>query len=455
MHPEKVNKIYFLGIGGIGMSALARYYHRKGILVSGYDKTPSALTNQLMAEGIQVHFQDSLSQIPEALDLVIYTPAVPYDLNIFVHLKNSGIPMRKRSEILGMITRNYKTIAVAGTHGKTTVSTLTAHLLQNSGIDCTAILGGISKNTGTNLMVSEKSDWLVVEADEYDRSFLQIKPSIATVTSMDADHLDIYNDYRNLKTGFLGFLSKTRPNGKIILKKGIDLKPVFDGIVYSYALKDKADFYSENIKLKDDQYIFDLITPFGKIKDCSPGMPGILNVENTIAASANALLAGVNAKEIKMALPGFQGIRRRFDYQIRAKDLIFIDDYAHHPEEIKAFVNSVRKIYPGKSITGIFQPHLYSRTRDFADGFAAALSLLDRIILLPVYPAREEPIEGVDSAMILSRIKIEKKILVEKTRIFDTLDQHHYDILLTIGAGDIDLLIEPLKKHLQTKHCTT
>jgi UDP-N-acetylmuramate--alanine ligase len=455
MLPENVNKIYFLGIGGIGMSALARYYHLKGIKVSGYDRTSSTLTRQLQDEGIPVHFQDDISQLPESLDLVIYTPAVPTDLNIFVHLRNSGIPVRKRSEILGHIAQNHKTIAVAGTHGKTTVSTYTAHLLQNSAIGCTAVLGGISKNTGTNLMVSEKSEWLVVEADEYDRSFLQIEPSIATVTSMDADHLDIYNDYLNLKAGFIGFLSKTRNDGKIILKKGIDLKPEFTGIIYSYSLEGKADFHPENIQLKGDKYIFDLITPFGIIRECAPGMPGMLNVENAIAAAANALLAGVNAEEIKLALPGFKGILRRFDYKIKAKDLIYIDDYAHHPEEIKALVNSVRKIYPGKSITGIFQPHLFSRTRDFADGFAEALSLLDGLILLPVYPAREQPIEGVGSAMILSRVKIKKKTLAEKTQIFDILDQCSFDILLTIGAGDIDLLTGPIKKHLQTRYLLT
>lgn len=455
MLAETFNKIYFLGIGGIGMSALARYFHQNGIQVSGYDKTPTDLTRQLEDEGIPVLFEDNINQIPAGLDLAVYTPAVPNDLKMMVHMRNSGVPLKKRSEILGQITKKHKTIAIAGTHGKTTVSTYISHLLHNSRIGCTAILGGISKNSGSNLLVSENSEWLVVEADEFDRSFLQIEPSIATVTSMDADHLDIYGNFPNLKEGFFGFISKTRPGGKIIIKKGVGLEPDFDGDVYSYALENKADFYAENIKLKGDRYSFDLITPFGEIKECMPGIPGILNVENTVAAAANALLAGVSADEVKLALPDFEGIRRRFDYQINEKELVYIDDYAHHPKEIKAFVNSVKSIYPGRRVTGIFQPHLFSRTRDFADEFAEALGLLDQLILLPVYPAREKPIEGVDSSMILKKVKIEHKTLVEKALLFEEIDQHHYDILLTIGAGDIDLLVEPLKMHLLTKHLLT
>jgi UDP-N-acetylmuramate--alanine ligase len=455
MLPETFNKIYFLGIGGIGMSALARYFHQNGIQVSGYDKTPTDLTRNLEDEGIQVLFEDDVNQIPAGLDLAVYTPAVPKDLKIMVHMRNSGVPLKKRSEILGQITKKHKTIAIAGTHGKTTVSTYISHLLHNSRIGCTAILGGISKNTGTNLLVSENAEWLVVEADEFDRSFLHIEPSIATVTSMDADHLDIYGNLSNLKAGFFEFISKTRPGGKIIMKKGVGLEPVFEGGVFTYALENKADFYADNIKLKSDRYSFDLITPFGKIKECMPGIPGILNVENAIAATANALLAGVSADEIKLALPTFEGIRRRFEYQINQKELVYIDDYAHHPQEISAFINSVKSIYPGRRVTGIFQPHLFSRTRDFADGFAEALGLLDQLILLPVYPAREKPIEGVDSSMILKKVKIEHKTFVEKALLFEEIDQHHYDILLTIGAGDIDLLVKPLKEHLLTKHLLT
>ena len=455
MLPDTFNKIYFIGIGGIGMSALARYFHQNGIQVSGYDKTPTDLTRQLEDEGIQVLFEDDINQIPDELDLAVYTPAVPYDLKMLVHLRTSGIPLKKRSQILGQLTKKHKTIAIAGTHGKTTVSTYISHLLHNSRIGCTAILGGISKNSGTNLLVSEYAEWLVVEADEFDHSFLHIEPSIATVTSMDADHLDIYGNFSNLKAGFFGFISKTRPGGKIIIKKGVGLEPVFNGDVYSYALENKADFYAENIELKGDKYSFDLVTPFVKIKECMPGIPGILNIENAVAAAANALLAGVSPEEIKLALPNFEGIRRRFDYQINEKELVYIDDYAHHPQEIKAFVNSVKRIYPERKVTGIFQPHLFTRTRDFADGFAEALSLLDQLILLPVYPAREKPIEGVDSLMILKKVKIERKTLVEKALLFEEVDQHHYDILLTIGAGDIDLLVKPLKKHLLTKHLLT
>jgi UDP-N-acetylmuramate--alanine ligase len=452
MLPETYHTVYFLGIGGIGMSALARYFHQNGILVSGYDKTPTDLTRQLKEEGIMVHFEDDIRQIPTGIDLAVYTPAIPNDLKMLVHMRNSGVPLKKRSEILGQITKKHKTIAIAGTHGKTTVSTYISHLLHNSRMGCTAILGGISKNSGSNLLVSEDSEWLVVEADEFDRSFLHIEPTIATVTSMDADHLDIYGNFPTLKEGFSDFISNTRPGGKIIIKKGVGLKPVFDGEVYSYALDNKADFYAENIQLKGDRYSFDLVTPFAKMMDCRPGIPGIINVENAVAAAANALLAGVSPEEIQSALPGFEGIRRRFDYQINQKDLVYIDDYAHHPQEITAFVQSVKSIYPGRRVTGIFQPHLYSRTRDFAEGFAEALSLLDQLILLPVYPAREKPIEGVDSSMILKKVKIEQKTLVEKALLFEEIDRHHYEILLTIGAGDIDLLVNPLKMHLLTKH---
>lgn len=450
MNLNNLNSIYLLGIGGIGMSALARYFKALGIQVMGYDKTPTLLTDKLQDEGINVHFEDDPSQIPNDIDLVIYTPAIPANLMEFTHLKNSGVPIKKRSEVLGLITRDKKTVAVSGTHGKTTVSSMIAHLLFQSEVGCSALLGGIAKNYDSNLLVSPIAETVVVEADEYDKSFLQIHPFACVITSVDADHLDIYGDVNMLKNSFSEFASQTDENGFLIIKNGIDLN--LDKIkaksVFTYSISEKADFQADNIQHKNGEFSFDLITPDEIIKNLNMNMHGFINVENAVAASAIALKLGVRTEELRINLASFTGVKRRFDYQIQEKDLIFIDDYAHHPEEIKGFVNSVKQMYPGKKVLGVFQPHLYTRTRDFADGFAESLDLIDDIILLPIYPARELPIEGVNSEMLLNKISIPNKEVSEKEDLIDVISKRDFDILLTIGAGDIDKLVEPIKDFL-------
>ena len=455
MNLTNLHKIYLLGIGGIGMSALARYFYAKGIKVSGYDKTQTPLTKQLQTEGINIHFDDNPGHIPENIDLIIYTPAIPQNLKEFIHLKKTGIPIKKRSEILGMLSGEKKTIAVAGTHGKTTVSTLIAFLLKNSEIDCTAFLGGIAKNYNTNTFISEKSDWIVIEADEFDRSFLQLKPTIGVITSVDADHLDIYGSLDNLKNSFINFANQIQKKGILLIKKEINLKidKLHDIKTYTYSLKDKeADFHTQNLRFKDGRYIFDMVITDNLIKDIILGIPGLINVENAVVALAVAYLSGVTEFEMKTSLPEFSGIKRRFDYILKTDKLIYIDDYAHHPEEIKGMVSSVKEMYPGKKILGIFQPHLFSRTKDFANEFAESLGLLDEIILIPIYPAREVPIEGVNSEMILNMITNRKKQVCTKENLNNVISEKEFDILLTLGAGDIDQLVKPIKKYLMEKN---
>lgn len=450
MKLNNLHNIYFLGIGGIGMSALARYFNGLGMHVSGYDKTQTQLTDLLQEEGIQIHFEEDIKQIPQNIDLVIYTPAIPKNNAEYIHLAKSNIPVKKRSEVLGLISNELKTIAVAGTHGKTTVSTLIAHLLKNSSIECNAFLGGISKNYKSNLLISDQSDWMVVEADEFDRSFLQLNPDIGIVTSMDADHLDIYDNLESLKSNFTQFADQIKTNGTLIVKEGIrsNFNPKQNVKIYTYSLNQGSDFYASNIRLEQNKYCFDFNYQDKIIQDITLGIPGFINVENSIVAIAAALLAGVTEKEIKMALPEFEGILRRFDYQINSKEIIFIDDYAHHPEEIKGFVNSVKKIYPNKKILGIFQPHLFSRTKDFADEFANSLDVLDDIILLPIYPAREKPIEGITSEIILHKINSGSKKICSKSELIESVRNSTFDIILTMGAGDIDKLVLPLKEFL-------
>jgi UDP-N-acetylmuramate--alanine ligase len=447
---SNLHSIYFLGIGGIGMSALARYFHLKGAKVSGYDKTQTTLTNKLQAEGIAIHFNDDITKIPADVDLVIYTPAVPIDLNEYQYLLKSGIILKKRAEILGELTRGKKTIAVAGTHGKTTVSALIAHLLTHSGIGCNAFMGGISKNYHTNLLTSATSEWMVVEADEYDRSFLQLHPDIGIITSADADHLDIYGNLESLRTTFEQYASNIKSNGVLILKKGVELnlKGLYNKSILHYSKSIPTDFYAENMRFENEKYVFDFKTPDKKIHGVISGLPGEINVENAVAAMTAALLAGVSDEALKSGLATFTGMERRFDEQVKTDKVIYIDDYAHHPEEIKATVSSVRKMYPGKKITGIFQPHLFTRTRDFADEFARSLELLDEIILLPIYPAREKPIEGVNSEMLLDRIQKEEKEICSKEEVISRLALKNFDVLMTLGAGDIDQLVNPIKNYL-------
>ncbi len=448
---EKIHNIYFLGIGGIGMSALARYFHHRGAKVSGYDRTSTSLTTALQNEGIPVHFTDNPGLIPGYPDLVVYTPAVPKDLREYIHLDNAGIPIRKRAEILGELSIGYKTIAVAGTHGKTTVSTMCAHILYRSKVHCRAFLGGISKNYDSNLLESTETGWLVTEADEFDRSFLQLHPTTAVITSMDADHLDIYNDHQTLKDNFSGFAGQIKDSGNLVLKKGLTVNLPDKVNLYSYALNNAADFYADHLELEGLFYRFDLHTPKGTYRGCTLGVPGLVNVENAVAAAAAAQLAGAGEEDIRDGLASFKGIQRRLDIRFSENGITYIDDYAHHPEEISSLVRSLRDLFPGQKILGVFQPHLFTRTRDFATGFSESLGLLDAVILLPIYPAREKPIPGIDSAMLLDAIQLKEKSLVEKSRFPKILGQYKFDVLVTIGAGDIDQLVEPIQHYLSNQ----
>jgi UDP-N-acetylmuramate--alanine ligase len=442
----QIHNIYFLGIGGIGMSALARYYNAQGAKVSGYDKTPSKLTAQLQKEGISIHFEDDINQIPENLDLVVYTPAVPKDLKEFTYLQKSGIRFLKRSEVLGMLTDGRKNIAVAGTHGKTTVTTLIAWLLDQSELGCTAFLGGISNNFKSNLVYFQDAKWMVAEADEYDKSFLSLFPDIALVTSVDADHLDIYGSKNSLVQGFKDFISQTKESGTIIIKQGLELEIDQKGKnkILRYSLQEKADYFTKNLELKNGYYTFDLQTPQGLIKDFTLGIPGLFNVENAVAALSVALILGIDEENLRQSLAKFSGINRRFDILVNDGTKVYIDDYAHHPKEIEAVLHSVGKMFPAKKILGIFQPHLYSRTRDFAKEFGKSLSTLDELILLPIYPAREKPISGVNSEMIVNLVEKTSVSVCEKNELINELKKKDFDVLITMGAGDIDRLVESI-----------
>lgn len=445
---------YFIGIGGIGMSAIARYFKHRGLAVSGYDRTPSALTRALETEGIAVHYEDDVTAIPDDVEhtFVIYTPAVPEDLGELQYVRTHGYTLCKRSQALGSIAAGQECLAIAGTHGKTTTSTLLAHILTQSGEGCSAFLGGISKNYGSNLLLSG-NPVLVAEADEFDRSFLQLHPHVAAVTSTDADHLDIYADRAHLLDAFGRFTAQVDADGAVIVRQGVEI-PLKDTAakVWRYAYDTPCDFYaSDIIPLQGGRFDFTLNHPGGRIEHCTVGIPGWVNVENAVAAAAVALLHGTEAEKIREALATFSGVRRRFDIRIDTPHLAYIDDYAHHPEEIRAAVSSIRNIFPGRKLLGIFQPHLYSRTRDFASGFADALSGLDALILLPIYPAREEAIPGVTSQLIFDDVTIAEKVLIPKERLMEHLRDRQIDCLVTFGAGDIDRFVEPLETYLKTR----
>ncbi len=462
--------IYFLGIGGIGMSALARYFNAMGKSVSGYDKTPTKLTDQLIAEGIEIHFEDDINKIQSVIrnspseTLIVYTPAIPANHSELNYFKENNFDIKKRSEVLGLITESTYTIGVAGTHGKTTTSSLIAHILKVAGLDPSAFLGGITQNYNTNLLLSKslatvlspvervgERSLVVVEADEYDRSFLTLHPEIAVITSVDADHLDIYGDKKYMEESYSLFANQVK--SKLILKKSIvaNIQTKKDFITYSVS-DFSADYHAKNIEIKNAEYHFDVTTPNGVFKDFTLGLPGLHNVENSIAAVAVACLMNVSEDNIREALKSFRGVRRRFDYQLKTDKLIFIDDYAHHPEELKACINSAKEMYPGKKITGIFQPHLFSRTRDFADDFAKSLDLLDECILMEIYPARELPIDGVNSKMLLDKMHLANKSICQKNDIVEKVGRLKLDVLLTLGAGDIDTLVEPLKNKLGSRN---
>lgn len=445
---EKINKVYFIGIGGIGMSAIARYFHALGKVVSGYDKTETVLTQKLQAEGIKIQFEENVDTIPKDVDLVVYTPAVPTDHKEFRYYINNGFNVKKRSEVLGMITQESFTVAIAGTHGKTTTSSITAHLLKQSKVNCNAFLGGITKNYESNLILSEGSENVVVEADEYDRSFLALHPNISVITSVDADHLDIYGDKDVMVDSYQLFADQLEPDGLLILNKRIDELILTKGKTLTYGMDCDADYTAVNVRVSNGSYLFDLVAPTGSMKDVEFGVPGRHNIENAVAAVAVAHQMGVSFNEMRLALKSFKGIKRRFEYIIKDKDLVYIDDYAHHPEELKATISSVKEMYPDKKVTGVFQPHLFSRTRDFADDFARSLELLNEVIVLDIYPAREKPIDGVDAEMLLKRVQIKNKKHCSKQNVVEELGTRRLEVLLTLGAGDIDKLIEPIRKEL-------
>ncbi|MFN8256826.1 MAG: UDP-N-acetylmuramate--L-alanine ligase [Bacteroidales bacterium] len=457
MDLKNVNRVYFVGIGGIGMSALARYFRHLGKEVAGYDKTPTELTANLQKEGILVHFSDKAADIPHEFTknknntLVVYTPAIPPEHEGFNYLKTNGFNLLKRSEILGLITSDYETIAIAGTHGKTSVSTSVAHILKQSPLDCLAFLGGISKNYGTNLVLPEKPEFhsrlSVAEADEFDRSFLRLSPAIALITSMDADHLDIYGNHASVVESFNLFVKNIKPNGKLIYKKGLPLVSEYlPKSHYTYSLTEEADFYAVNLKMENNGiHVFDLMSPFGRIENLRSGVPGKTNAENAVAAASVALLAGLEADIIRKNLAGFIGVKRRFDFVINNERMVYVDDYAHHPEELKAFIGSMKEIFSTKKITGIFQPHLYSRTRDFSTGFAESLDLLDDLILLEIYPAREKPIKGIDSGIIFDKMRLQSKIRCSVEELTGILKEKKPEVLLTMGAGNIGDKIEEIK----------
>ena len=459
---EKIQNIYFIGIGGIGMSALARYFNAKGKLVCGYDRTPTTLTDELISEGIDIHFEENITLIPETISkpadinkvLIVYTPAIPGTNKELKYFKENRFEVRKRADILGFITEQKYTIAVAGTHGKTTVSSMVAHIFKYAKMDCTAFLGGISKNYNTNFLFTpnKKGQVVVTEADEYDRSFLTLHPDIAVITAIDADHLDIYGDFSKMEEAYRLFSGQIKENGKLIIKKGLQPgNKIQHASITTYSLSSPADYYAENITIENGQYIFDVISPLGNIIAMKSGSPGLHNLENTIAAIAVAQTMGIKTHSIKEAISSFKGVKRRFEYKIKTDKMIFIDDYAHHPAEIKACISAVRELYPHKKITGIFQPHLYSRTRDFADEFARSLEMLDELILLEIYPARELPVEGVNAKMLFDKIKLVNKQLCKKNELIGLIDKN-VEVLLTLGAGDIDQLIEPIKNKFEKNH---
>ncbi|MES2874368.1 MAG: UDP-N-acetylmuramate--L-alanine ligase [Bacteroidota bacterium] len=449
MELENINRVYLIGIGGIGMSGLARYFKRRGCVVCGYDKTCSPLTSALMNEGIPVVFNDEVDNIPVSFmekdphTLVIYTPAIPVNSPVLNHFKSGGFVLKKRSEVLGIISKGMFTIAVAGTHGKTTTSSMIAHVLKDSGYDCSAFLGGIASNYNSNVLFGDNNT-MVVEADEFDRSFLTLHPDIAIVTSMDADHLDIYGDKSHLVESFKQFASQLKPGGTLLYRKGLDLD---NG--KTYAANVVADVQAVNVRVENGSFHFDFKNGELIIENIEMGLPGLHNIENAVAAIQVALHLQISPDKIRTALGNFKGVKRRFEYIVKSESHIYIDDYAHHPEELRACIQAVKTLYPDKKLTTVFQPHLFTRTRDFAEGFAEVLGLTDELIMLDIYPARELPIPDVNSEMILKNIDLKGKCILSKREVIDFVREQKPELLLTVGAGDIDTLIEPLKKALE------
>jgi UDP-N-acetylmuramate--alanine ligase len=449
---KAIRSVYFIGIGGIGMSALARYFHEKGIRVSGYDKTPTPLTGQLEKEGIRIDYTDDLSLLDKEADVVVYTPAVPSDHSGLSYYKSHNYPLLKRSDMLGLITRDHFSICVAGTHGKTTTSTLIAHILRHSGFGCSAFLGGISVNYDTNYW-SAPEQTAVCEADEYDRSFLKLDPDVAVITSMDPDHLDIYGTEKNMQDAFVEFSRRIKSNGLLVCHYGLPRDTELNASAkLTYSISDaRAGVYAKNVHVDNGKYVFDVVLPGREIKNIQLSMGGQHNIENAIASVAVADHLKIDEDKIRNAIRSFRGVKRRFEMFPCQNGTLLIDDYAHHPEELRALISGVRQLFPDKKCTIVFQPHLYSRTRDLADGFAGALDAADEIMLLPVYPARELPIPGVDSSLIAARMKNPKVTCLEKTEWLHQMEINAPELLVMAGAGDIDALVEPVTQLLNKK----
>lgn len=457
MELKDIKAVYFIGAGGIGMSAIARYFMHKGMVVAGYDKTPTELTSRLEDEGMLLHFEEDVEAIPRACrkrnsTLVVYTPAIPSEHAELQYFRREGFQIEKRAQVLGRLTQAHKALCVAGTHGKTTTSTMCAHLLHQSHIDCNAFLGGISKNYGTNYILSD-SDYVVIEADEYDRSFHWLSPYISVVTSTDPDHLDIYGTKEAYLESFRHYTSLIQPEGALIIRHGIELKPdVKEGVrVFDYGMTE-GDFHAENIMIENGEIRFDFISPIKSIKNIELGLPIPINIENGIAAMAMAQLVGCDEEELRYGMKTFQGAERRFDFKIKTDKLVLISDYAHHPKEILESAKSLRTVYKDRKITVIFQPHLYSRTKDFYKEFAEALNILDEVILTDIYPAREEPIEGVTSKLIYDRLRDDiKKQLIKLDDVIDLVKGRDFDVLVILGAGDLDMKMPQIKEILEQK----
>ena len=458
MNPGELTSVYFIGIGGIGMSAIARYFNTRGVAVAGYDKTVTALTQQLNAEGIRVYYTEDLDVLPENIDLVVYTPAVPSDHQQLVHLLNLGVPVMKRAQVLGLISQAQKTIAIAGTHGKTTTSSMVTHVLKSCDESVSAFLGGILSGYNTNYFLGD-SEWVVVEADEFDRSFLHLQPEIAVVNSIDPDHLDIYGTPDKVTEAYLAFIHKTKENGTVLLahqaaqdlgaEEVAAIKNKYRVLTYGFEETDDIQLIIKGVL--EGKVVFDFFSPMGSIESIASRMPGIHNVSNAAVAIAVALLLGKDKDAIANGVASFKGVKRRFEWIVDGEK-VYIDDYAHHPTELKMAIGAARMMFPGKKLMGIFQPHLFTRTRDFADGFAEELSKLDELLLMDIYPAREEPIEGVNAEMLLSRMNHANARIVSREEILDAVQKGNFDVVMTLGAGNIDTLVPQIQKILTGHH---
>lgn len=462
MELKDIKSVYFVGAGGIGMSAIARYFLHIGVVVAGYDKTPSALTKELEKEGMDIHYEENVALIPAACKdanstLVIYTPAIPQEHQELVYFHENGFTIEKRAQVLGTLTRSHKGLCVAGTHGKTTTSTMCAHIMHQSHVDCNAFLGGISKNYGTNYILSDKSDYVVIEADEFDRSFHWLRPWMSVITATDPDHLDIYGTKEAYLESFRHYTELIQPGGALIIHKDLEMKQhVQDGVkIYEYSLNE-GDFHAENIKIDNGEITFNFISPVESISNVELGQPVPINIENAVAAMAMAQLNGCTAEEIKEGIKTYEGVERRFDFKIKDDKHVFLSDYAHHPKEIYQSAKSIRELYKNRKITAIFQPHLYTRTRDFYKDFADSLSILDEVILCDIYPAREAPIPGVTSELIYKNLKpgVEKS-MIHKEDVLDLVKKRDFDVLIVLGAGDLDNLVPQMAEILKQKECAS